>query len=143
MNKGKWVCLLLGGVMAICFATERALSTGGRYLKSVAAQNVVGTINANVEGAATRGYWIGCTFRKGTSEKDLTPYLIDRDGQFMWVNLGRFDKYSVTIWSRRLTLNECKRLNKKACQWCKKNGYHLEGMIETTDWQNGTSAWGY
>jgi len=83
--------------------------------------------------------WIGCTVRAismaGISEHEVTwdlPARPIRGGEFeeVWSFPGlagvQVKAFTVALWERRV--DDC------GCEYCKSNGYHLEGELDRSSW---------
>lgn len=47
---------------------------------------------------------------------------------------NKIDKVIVALWRWKVSKNECHNGEGGGpCEWCKKNGYHMEGRIDSTE----------
>jgi len=40
------------------------------------------------------------------------------------------EKVVVCLWRYKVSAKRCEKDNGKACEYCRKNGYHMEGQID-------------
>lgn len=119
-----------------------------------------GDVEIIVSGWTDKGpLWLGCTvIHESGREQDLKAKregkcLIFCSGKFeeefkMPVNLmrGEFEiDYVVALWRWKIDKSECRKgENRKPCQWCRQNGYHLEGKVRSTvgTWKHWVKGFG-
>jgi hypothetical protein len=159
------ICLLLAiGVVLVAFASNAIGRDGdpdarGRinYVKN-------GTFEIIVEGETSGGpLWLGCTLFPGTDrEQDLEAK--QSNNKFLFWCSGDFKKkfdlpsigsrlyeiatkgssgldvpYVVALWRWKVDRSECKNgPNGGPCEWCRKNGYHLEDRVDI-----GRGTWSF
>lgn len=100
-------------------------------------------ITVSVTGVGGESLWLGCSVKKGGKWIDLDAIKVTRNGEYQFMRVRGFDEYLVSLWRRKVSAAECKKINGKACEWCRKNGYHLDDQVSTTGWQHAPGAWGY
>lgn len=108
-----------------------------KYIRNTMGEAVVGTITARLVGVEDSKWWVGCTVKRGSKEIDLSPKLANYDGQYHWMYGRKFNKYWVSLFEKKVSKRACKKRNGKYCKWCKKNGFHLEGQLDSTGWVAG------
>jgi hypothetical protein len=89
---------------------------------------------AIVEGATSKGkLWLAYTVKwaDGT-EKDYTPQKVT--GKFterltFQARPQSLGEVTVCLWRYKVSKNRCAKDNGKACEYCGKNGFHMEGRV--------------
>jgi len=102
----------------------------------------------NIKGDA----WLGATLRNSDgTEFDFKPIEInDKEGEYSisgtvsgklalssegWGNTNvNYIKYTIALWSKEVSLSQCKAKNGEACIYCQRNGFHMEEQLANADW---------
>lgn len=127
-------------MLIVMATTVTALAWGGKS----GDKNATGKINqmkvsgpsVTVDGSTQKGkLWLGYTVQwKDGYEKDYSPVRVK--GKFsktlyFKVRPQGVEKVTVALWRYKVSEKRCKKDNGSACQYCTKNGYHMEGRIDT------------
>ena len=101
-----------------------------------------------VEGEMEAGsLWLGCTFTVGGTEydqpvKNVKAGLLGRDKKFQVkfnapsvidrIPEGGSYDYALALWRYRVPREKChKGEGRKPCEYCERNGYHMEDRVDT------------
>ena len=95
----------------------------------------VSPATASVQGTTEGGsLWLAYTVRwKDGREEDYKPVKVK--GKFS-KNLSYqlrpqgLDEVIVCLWQDKVLRKECEKKNGQACQYCRKNGFHMEGRVD-------------
>ncbi|MBU1699056.1 MAG: hypothetical protein KJ970_02425 [Candidatus Eisenbacteria bacterium] len=79
--------------------------------------------------------WVGCTIWDGDQEVDLPAKKVSALESVCTFFLGEHSRgyhdAVVAVWGRRVDAEDCHNGPKrKACQWCRMHGYHLEEEMD-------------
>ena len=92
---------------------------------------------ATVSGITRRGkLWLAYTaYWKDGLEEDYKPIRVG-NGKFTKTisypsRPEGLDKVIVCLWRYKVSAKRCAKDNGSACQYCRKNGFHMEGRIDT------------
>lgn len=157
MRLNNHICLLLAiGVGLVAFASNAAGRDGDPNARGRINYVKNGTFEIIIEGETSGGpLWLGCTLFPGTDrEQDLEAK--QSNNRFLFWCSGDFTKkfevpgigsrlyeiatkgssgldvpYVVALWRWKVDRSECKNgPNGGPCEWCRKNGYHLEDRVD-------------
>ena len=92
---------------------------------------------ATVTGITRKGkLWLAyTTYWKDGLEIDHKPLRVGK-GKFIKtisypMRKEGLEKVIVSLWRYKVSAKRCKKDNGKACNYCKKNGFHMEGRVDT------------
>lgn len=134
MKKTKKIIVI--SVLCVMVSSVTALAGRGK----TGDNNAIGTITqlkvqnpfATVIGITKKGkLWLAYTvyWNDGT-EMDYKPIRVNKKfhKRIVWSALHPegLDKVIVSLWRYKITSKRCAKDNGKACQYCNKNGFHME-----------------
>ncbi len=137
MKKAKKITMISMLIVMTPIMTVWALDgkSGDKNATGKISQMKVSGSTVAVKGRTKKGkLWLGCTVRwKDGYEKDYSPLKVK--GAFSKTITFKLrpqgvDKVTVALWRYKVSEKRCKKDNGSACEYCKKNGYHMEGRID-------------
>lgn len=129
-------------MLIVMATTVTALAWGGKSGDKNATGEItqlkVWNPNATVTGITRKGkLWLAYTvYWNDGIEKDYKPIRVGK-GKFTktisWsaMHPEGLDKVVVCLWRYKVSAKRCAKDNGKMCEYCKKNGFHMEGRVDT------------
>lgn len=79
--------------------------------------------------------WLGCTvhWKDGCHEKHEPVKVSGKFSEKLYFKLRQAELTNATVylWKRKITKEVCEKDNGSACQYCRENGFHMEGRIDS------------
>ncbi len=141
MGNRKAGLVLLTMFAVIAVSVMAWAKTGDRNATGRITSAKANAVLITVAGRTEKGYlWLGCTIRyEDGTEKDRDVKKVK--GKFSktfssdpikWA-MNEVDSVVVALWRWKVSSKECaKNRGGTACEYCRKNGYHMEDRIHST-----------